>query len=511
MLSPSPAMPATPSIPPLPRLDLLVQRSTRLAEIDGLPAEAARWQRDAVQRRREIQREARDLATPRVWHDTISGLAGSAWRVATAAAPEAPLVLLSAAAEALGTPIGPPIRGGGAMIERAQKVVRAGGPAYIKLGQFIATGDGLLPDEWVRAFHWCRDEAPSLRPGKAEEIVYRELGEDADRIRSMERLPLAAGSIGQVHRGRLNDGTEVVIKVRRPRLGRRLRKDIESLALVAAAAPRLRPEIESANLEGFVELFAELVLEELDFRMEAANLVEATAVLESLGAEHVRAPRPIPGMVTERVLVMELLPGVSYAKLPPEAAGGERGAELLRVGVQSVIEATLVHGVFHGDMHAGNVLIDERGGFSLVDLGITGRLDAEQRAGLVRFLVGFAGSDARVMMEAMRTFGAVSDDVDLARLIARLQIELEAIDARDAGAITFERLGQVLGSLLRILGAAGVTLPKDLVLFFKNLLYLSGFSAAVAPDADLFAVIQGILADVFAREDLAALLVPPGE
>lgn len=501
-------MPASSSpIPPLPRLDLLVRDSARLAGVPGLPADAIRWQADAERRRREIQAEARRLATPRLWHDTIAGLAGSAWKVATAAAPDAPVALLGAAAETFGVPVGP-VSSAPGTIERAQRIVRAGGPAYIKLGQFIATGDGLLPDEWVRAFHWCRDEAPAMRPGRAEEIVYRELGEDSDRIRSMERLPLATGSIGQVHRGVLVDGTPVVIKVRRPRLVRRLRSDIESLALVAAAAHRLRPEAEAANLRGFVELFAELTLQELDFRIEAANLVEASAILESLAADHVRVPRPIPGMVTERVLVMELLPGVSYAKLPPAAERTVDGEELLRVGVQSVIEATLVHGVFHGDMHAGNVLIDETGTFSLVDLGIAGRLDARQRAGLVRFLVGFAASDARKQVEAMRTFGAIGDDVDVEPLVARLQAELNRIDDRAGGAITFERLGGALGGLLRIMAGAGVRMPKDLVLFFKNLLYLSGFSAAVAPEADLFTLIQSILGELFARDDhgLAELL-----
>jgi ubiquinone biosynthesis protein len=498
------------SIPPLPPLDRLVQDSQRLAAIDGLTTDALAWQRSANARRSEIHADARQLATPRVWHDTIAGLARSTWRVASAAAPEAPLALLSAAGQATGMPVAPVTNTAGT-IERAQRLVRAGGPAYIKLGQFIATGDGLLPDEWVRAFDWCRDDAPSLRSGVAEEIVYRELGEESDRLRSMDRLPLATGSIGQVHRGVLVDGTPVVVKVRRPRLVKRLRSDIASLALIAAGAERVRPDIEAANLRGFVELFAELTLQELDFRIEAANLVEASAILESLGADHVRVPRPIPGMVTERVLVMEYLPGVSYAKLPPAAERTVDGTQLLRVGVQSVIEATLVHGVFHGDMHAGNVLIDDDGSFSLVDFGIAGRLDARQRAGLVRFLVGFGTSDARLQVEAMRTFGAIGDDVDTAPLVAKLQAELDRIDAREHGAITFQRLGDVLGGLLRIMAGAGVTMPKDLVLFFKNLLYLNGFSAAVAPDADLFSLIQTILGDLFARDDhgLTALLTPP--
>lgn len=484
-------------------LEELLRTTPRLDGIDGLREAALQWHRDANARRPALQRQAQALATPRLWHDTIAGLATSTWRMATTVAPDAGVALLTAAAGSSGMVIGPP-RGGRSTIDRAQRLVRAGGPAYIKLGQFVATGDGLLPKEWVDAFAWCRDEAPALRPGRAESIVQRELGSTAGRLATMDPTPLATGSIGQVHRGTLSDGTRVVIKVRRPRLVRRLRSDIETLALVAAAAPRVRPELAAAGLSGFVELFAELILEELDFRIEAANLVEASAVLDAIGADEVRAPRPIPGMVTERVLVMEELPGISYAKLPPETAADLDGTKLLRVGVKAVLEATLVHGAFHGDLHAGNVLIADDGTFSLVDLGIAGRLDATQRAALVTYLMGFAASDATLQVQAMEQFGALSKSVDREALVEALQAELARIDAREAGAITFERLGEVLGSLLRLLAERGVTLPKDLVLFFKNLLYLSGFSATVAPNADLFAVIQDLLQEVFSRSDLAA-------
>jgi ubiquinone biosynthesis protein len=485
----------------------LVVESARLAELPGLPAEALRWQAEAVDKRRLVARDAARLATPRIWTDTIAGLSSTGWRLASTAAPDAPVALLSAAAAASGLPVGPPQTGRGT-IERAQRLVRAGGPAYTKLGQFIATADGLLPQEWVDAFAWCRDEARPLRPGTAEKIVERELAATGAALGSLDPTPLAAGSIGQVHRGMLSDGTEVVIKVRRPRLQRRLRKDIETLALVAAAAERLHPAAASANLAGFVELFAQLTLEELDFQLEAANLVESCAVLEALGAEHVRVPRPIPGMVTERLLVMEYLPGVSYARLADQPGPRPDGDRLLKLGVQSVLEATLIHGVFHGDMHAGNVLIDGDGDFALVDFGITGRLDERQRAGLVRFLFGFATSDARVQVEALQTFGAIAPGADLTVLIARMQRELDQLQARQNGAVTFDQLGQTLGRLLGVLASGGMTMPKDLVLFFKNLLYLSGFAASVAPEADLFAVIEELLTELFAREGngLAALL-----
>lgn len=493
--------------PPLPSRSALLRASSRLAEIDGLTAWSLQAQLTAERRRKELAREAERISAPRVWPDTIGSLASTTWRVARAAAPDAPLALLSAGAAAAGLPVAPPSSGAGT-IERADRLVRAGGPAYVKLGQFIASARGLLPDEWVDAFAWCRDEAPPMDPGAAEEVVRGELG-DLDAFSSFHPEPLAAGSIGQVHRAVLQDGTEVVVKVRRPGLRRAFRSDIETLALVCAAADRMHPGVRAANLPGFVTLFAGLTLEELDFRLEAANLVESVAVLEDLGADDVRVPRPFPALTTERLLVMEFLPGVSYTRLPAEDMAGGPGERLFAAGVRGVLEATIVHGLFHGDLHAGNVLVDgER--FSMVDFGMCGRLDAAQRAGLVRFLLGFAASDARAQVEAMRTFGAIDADADVEELVARLQEDLTRLDDRADGEITFDRLGETLGRLLRTLAEGGFRMPKELVLFFKNLLYLSGFAASVAPDADVLAVVTGILTDLFSREDgaLAAGLLP---
>ena len=464
------------------------------------PAEAARV-------RRALEFEAAELATPRLWVDTIGALATTGWRVVTTAAPDAPVALLCAAASAAGLPVAPPNASRGT-IERAERLVRAGGPAYIKLGQFIASARGLLPDAWVDAFAWCRDDAPPLAPGVAEDIVARELGDAASSLAWMDPSPLAAGSIGQVHRGRLADGRAVVVKVRRPGLRRQLRADIGALALATAAAERFHGAARAANLTGFVELFAQLALQELDFRLEAQNLVESRAVFAARELDYARVPQPVPGMVTERLLVMEEVAGVPYDRAVLTHGDAIDGDRLLHLAIRGVLETTLLDGLFHGDLHAGNVLVDGDGTFALVDFGICGRLDDRQRAALVRFLLAFAASDAAAQVAAVQHFGAVPADTDLAPFTAELQAELDRLDARADGAVTFDRLGDTLGRLLRILARNGFTMPKELVLFFKNLLYLSGFAAAIAPDADLFAEVTAIIGSIGERhgEELGALL-----
>jgi ubiquinone biosynthesis protein len=368
--------------------------------------------------------------------------------------------------------------------------VRAGGPAYVKLGQFISSADGLLPREWVQAFAWCRDRVPAVPGEIAVARIREELGERFDDLVDLEPEAFAAASIGQVHRARLQNGTDVVVKVRRPDLRRQFAADIEALALVAAAAHRASATVRVANLPAFVELFAQLALLELDFRLEALNMVELGACYDDAGLDYCAFPRPIPGMVTERVLVMEAVPGVPFTEATDTYGDALDGDKLLEFAIQGVLEGTLAYGRFHGDLHAGNVLVSGGDRFSLVDFGICGRLTAAERAGLVRFLLAFAAMDAERQLAALDSFGALPPEADRPAMSAALQ---QVIDDLPPG-LTVDALGETLGGVLRVLAAHGFQAPKELVLFFKNVLYLSAFTAAVAPGADLLAQIGPQLA-----------------
>jgi ubiquinone biosynthesis protein len=455
--------------------------------------------------RHRLEEEAAELARPRIWPDTLGALAGTAWRALTAVAPDAPVLLLAAAASATGAPVRPPAANAGA-IARAQRLVRNGGPAYIKLGQFIASAEGLLPPQWVEAFAWCRDDAPRLPWETVTGVLEDELGPGA--LAWIDHEPLAAGSIGQVHRATLHDGTDVVVKLRRPELRERLRSDIGALALAVPVLERLNEEVAAANLGSFVELFAQLTLEEMDFRLEALNIEQSAAAFAALGMDFVRVPAPVPGLVTERVLVMERLDGVSYDRAAAVLEAGVDGERMLDLAIGGVLATALRSGLFHGDLHAGNVLVQPDGSFGLVDFGICGRLDEDQRASMVRYLTAFAASDARGQIEALRDFGAIPPGADEAALSEELGDELARLDLRTDGAVTFERLGVTVGRQLRILTRNGFRMPKDLILFFKNLLYLSSFAASIAPDADVLEVVERAFAQLGSGDETAGAPEP---
>lgn len=495
-------------VPPLPDMLEVLDRSTLIDERPGLRDFARLWLAWGPAARAAVAEEAAELARPSLRPATLRAVGRTGVDLARGVAPGLKEDARRRVRE------GPLEKGAG--LKHLQELVKAGGSTYIKLGQFVATAQGLLPDEWVDAFGWCRDTATPLPLGLAEARFEERFGVPLDAMfLEFDSVPLGAASIGQVHGAVLHDGTPVVVKIRRPGLRETFERDLRAMALAAAAAERASKAARVANLTGFVELFAQLVLEEVDFRFEALNQIEIALASEAAGHDFAIYPRPIPHLCAEDVLVMTRVEGVRYTdalEAYPDAVDGER---LLRLAVTGTLEHMIAFGIFHGDLHAGNVLINAQGDFSLIDFGIAGRIDAEQRAATVKFLFGFARNDTRLQLEGLQAFGAVPEGEDLDRLAREMEDQLNAVDptilSRE-GEMTVDKLGQALGTIIRILAQNGFTLPKELVLFFKNLLYLNGFATALAPDTNLFTQIEPVFTYFLGRypEELSQIVADIG-
>src|SRR5437764_7501077 len=479
-------------VPPIRSAREMLSHSAWAEAVPGLIAQTEEWLHALPAERARLRGEARNLATPAPHPAGIGRLAQVAGRIIGAAAGWATIDLGRAVYRSV--MLGERDDGRvSAAVERAEQLVRDSGPVYVKLGQFISTAQGLLPDEVVDAFAWCRDEVPPVRTSLARRVVERALGRPIDDVfESFGDHLIASASIAQVHAARLSgSGQEVVVKVRRPGLRRQFEADVRAMALLAALGEARSGAVRAANARGFVELFAQLVLEEMDFRLEALNMVEVGLASEDAGMfEARRVPRPVPGLVAPRVLVMEYLPGTRYTDAAGHLDAGVDPAAIIRLGIQGVLEHTLVYGIFHGDLHAGNVFLEPDGRFVLLDFGIVGRLDARQRAALVRFMMGVGTFDARAQLEGLREFGAIPADTDIEELAATLEALEEQQPHPDV--VTHEQIVEGMGAVMRILVAHGFRLPKELVLFFKNLLYLNGLAATLAPDLNLLGEIDPI-------------------
>ncbi len=364
------------------------------------------------------------------------------------------------------------------------------GPTYIKLGQIISAGQGLFPDELVQEFAQLRDRVPAERFAVIREVVEADLGRPLHEVFAhFERTPIAAASIAQAHAATLRTGEEVVVKVQRPTVYDRVRADLKVMAWIAPFLVGRIPIASLANPPALVDLFAETITEELDFRLEAENMLDVARSFAALGQRGYVVPRPHPELVTPRVLVMERLAGFDFHDAVGMTAAGIDTEEVVRTGMIGFLEGAMFHGIFHGDLHGGNLLVLPDGRTGLLDFGITGRLGELQRMAFLRLLVGATMNDVKGQLGALRDLGALPPDTDLDQVIVDLGLDRPPIDPTT---LTPEELTGEIQQIIKALLGYGARLPKPLMLFVKNMVFLDGAIATLAPDLDLFAEIANI-------------------
>jgi ubiquinone biosynthesis protein len=364
------------------------------------------------------------------------------------------------------------------------------GPTYIKLAQIISSGEGLFPEELVDECKKCRDQVPPERWSDIRAVIESELGRPIDEVfSSIDRRPLAAASIAQVHAATLVTGERVVVKVQRPSVATLVHADIKVMAWLAPFLVGRIPISALANPPALVELFAETITEELDFRLEAQNMLDVAAIFAELGQRGYVIPRPHPTLVTPRVLVMERLDGFAFYDVAGINGAGIDTEEVVRIGMIGFMEGCMLYGLFHGDLHGGNLFVLPDGRVALLDFGITARMNEFQRLAFLRMLVGASMNDVMTQLEAFRDLGALPADADLPAIIADLGLDGPPIDPTT---LTQEEMLAEIQRLIKALLGYGARMPKELMLFVKNMVFLDGAIASLAPDLDLFAEITTI-------------------
>ena len=364
------------------------------------------------------------------------------------------------------------------------------GSTYVKLGQIVSSGDGLFPEELVAEFKLLRDHVPAESFDDVRELVERELGRPlSDVFSRFDEEPLAAASIAQVHAATLQTGEEVVVKVQRPTVASLVRTDIAAMAWLAPRLVGRIPVTALANPPALIELFAETIVEELDFRLEAENMLDIARVLASTNQRAIVVPRPHPTLVTRRVLVMERLRGFAFDDVAAMKAAGIDTTALLRAGLISFLEGALIFGVFHGDLHAGNLFVMPDGRTALLDYGITGRLDDRKRIAFLRLLVMGTSGDVRGQLQALRDMGAFPPDTDLEAVVVDLELEGPV---KDPTRMTADELTVELREITKKLLGYGARAPKELMLFVKNMLFLDSATGALAPELDILGEIAHV-------------------
>ena len=351
------------------------------------------------------------------------------------------------------------------------------GPTFVKLGQMLSTRADLLPEPYLQALRRLQDEVEPVPADDIRQLVESELGARiADVYEWFDDEPMAAASLAQVHRARLADGADVVVKVQRPGIAETVRNDLrvlEDLAKVADATTEVGRRFGFAE---FLDSFRTSFVAELDFRTEADNLHAFADLLD--GYEHVRVPRPVDRLVTRRVLTMSRVEGRKVTDLGPLALQEIDGAELADELTRAYIDQILVHGLVHADPHPGNVLYAD-GDIFLIDLGMVTRLGHRARAQLLDLTLAIAEQRADDVVDVLRRAGTPLADFDPHELEAHLAELL----GRHADA-SMHRLdtGSVLLELSRACAIADLRPPAELAMVGKALLNLDEVTRRLDPD-----------------------------
>ncbi|MFN8040759.1 MAG: AarF/UbiB family protein [Acidimicrobiales bacterium] len=355
------------------------------------------------------------------------------------------------------------------------------GPTYTKLGQMVASTPGLFPPFLVEGMQGCLDEVKPLPASVVLEVVEAELGAPVDELFSrFDRRPLASASIGQVHRAATPEGREVVVKVQRPGITDRIQTDLRLMAAAARTAERVSRRARLVQPQATVADFAHTLGEELSFMVEARAMEDVGAALADFAhADRIHIPEVHWRWTTPRVLTMDHVDGPRLDDVDALEALGVDGAELLKVTVRGWLHGALVHGVFHGDLHAGNLRVDPLGRATFIDFGICGHLTDAARSSLFVALPAILARDFRTLAEAMFAPLDGEGDLDLPAIVADLEATIEPVLDAPLGQVSY---AQAFVEVVRVGLRHGVLLPNDLILVFKQFFYVERFTSLLAPE-----------------------------
>jgi ubiquinone biosynthesis protein len=355
------------------------------------------------------------------------------------------------------------------------------GPTFIKLGQLLSTRADLLPQPYLDALARLQDDLEPFPYADVERIVEEELGVRISKaFAEFDQTPIAAASLGQVHRAVLRGGRLVAVKVQRPDIKARVEKDLNALEEVAAIFDRFSGASRTVDAVRLLQEFRRTVMSELDYREEARNLVTLAAQLEDF--ELITVPLPVDDYTTARVLTMDYVEGTKITAVNPLERTEVDGAALAEQLFRAYLQQILVDGVFHADPHPGNVLLTPDHRLALIDLGMVGRLSSTAQEQLFKLMLAIsegrgdeAASVAIALSERREDFDEAGMRRDVVTLVSRYQgVALKQIN-----------VGRVMLEVFRSGSQHGLKMSPDLALLGKALLNLDEIGRVLDPEFDV--------------------------
>lgn len=365
--------------------------------------------------------------------------------------------------------------------ERLRLVFEELGPTFIKLGQLLSTRPDLIPADYLDELARLQDEVPAFSLTELHAIFREELGRSPDEVfHYFDAEPLAAASIGQVHRARLDSGAEVVLKVQRPGIENVIAVDLEILAHIAGLMEQYLEEMQDHRPTAFVHEFARSLSREIDFAIELANIQRFARQSENNPAIHV--PRVYPQLCTDRVLVMEYVVGIKASLVDLLREQGYDLPLIAERGATLVMEQIFVHGFFHADPHPGNIFILPENVFCFIDFGQMGRLSRKDREDFTDLVLDLVASDERNIVDGVLKVTVQLGEVDRESLGRDLDSLRDMYLYRPLGEL---EAGRILQDMLSLVTRHKLTFKPSFYQMMKALSTMEGVGLMLDPKIEL--------------------------
>lgn len=356
------------------------------------------------------------------------------------------------------------------------------GPTFVKLGQLIASSPSLFPAPLADACVRTLDEVGPFDAATARQLVTEQLGRPPGQVfKYFDDQPLSAASIAQVHAVVLPDGRDAVLKLQRPNIADRMKTDLRIQYFLASKVLSRFEAARRANVTAIIEDLHEVTNQELNAALEAHRQNRFRDHLGAFGDNtHITAPEVYWEYCGPNMICMERMSGVPMDEFDIIAERQIDGELVLRRGIKAWVEAALVHGPFHGDVHAGNLWVLDDGRATYLDFGIMGELPDNWRDTLRDILyTSMIDQDYSRVVRAYQKVGVLPAEVDPEVAGPQIAMVMEPMLNQGIGSVS---LGETLKSNMELAEQFGATTPRELVLISKQLLYFERYSRVLAPD-----------------------------
>ena len=370
------------------------------------------------------------------------------------------------------------LTGANAGPEHVRQTLEELGPTFVKMGQLLSTRPDIVPEAYLAELVKLQDTAPTIPFEDIKAVIESEFDVSIGRLYTeFDETPVAAASLGQVHRARLSDGTQVMVKVQRPNVREQIETDIEILYKRAQFLEQHWEVARTYGIADIVDEFAITIREELDYTREARNTDRLREMLQS--EKRLNVPEVQWQLTTNRVLTLQMMSGIKVTDLAANCVEGVDPVDVSNRLASSFMEQVFIHRFFHADPHPGNILVNNEGDIALLDCGQVGRLDSQLRSGAVRLMLAFQEQNTRGFADEVIALGITEHEIDMPRFTQDMGKVLRSFYDTPASSVN---MGSLLTRVLTVSARHRIRLPSVFAVLGKVFANIDGICRQLNPE-----------------------------